>query len=131
MVDAVPIGSLAVLALSMTAEAMLKGTVGEVTKEAYHALKDKIAQWAASDVAALEKTPTSLDRQAVIAKEIERQSPDDRANVQSLAIALMDELEKRQRSGPVGIDTGRLEAARIHLRELKVTEGTGIRADDI
>jgi hypothetical protein len=43
----------------------------------------------------------------------------------------MDELEKRQRSGPIGIDTDRLEAARIHLKNINVTEGIGIRARDI
>jgi hypothetical protein len=122
MPDPVTLGGLAVLALSMTAEAMLKGTVGEAAKEAYHALKDKIAQWAASDIAALELTPDSARRQAVIAEEIERQTPDDQANIRSLAIALMDELEKRQRSGPIGIDTDRLEAARIHLKNINVTE---------
>jgi hypothetical protein len=131
MPDPVTLGGLAVLALSMTAEAMLKGTVGEAAKEAYHALKNKIAQWAASDVAALEQTPASASRQAVIAEEIERQSPENQANIRSLAIALMDELEKGQRSGPIGIDTDRLEAARIHLKSINVTEGTGIRATDI
>jgi hypothetical protein len=71
----------------------------EAAKEAYHALKGKITQWAASDVAALELTPASASRQAVIAEEIERQSPDDQANILSLAIALMDELEKRHGDG--------------------------------
>jgi hypothetical protein len=131
MPDPVTLGGLAALALSMTAESMLKGTVGEAAKEAYHALKNKIAQWAGGDVAALEQTPASASRQAVIAEEIDRQSPEDRANIRSLAIALMDELEKRQRSGPIGIDTDRLEAARIHLKNINVTGGTGIRAKDI
>jgi hypothetical protein len=51
MPDPVTLGGLAALALSMTAESMLKGTVGEAAKEAYHALKNKIAQWAGGDVA--------------------------------------------------------------------------------
>jgi hypothetical protein len=131
MPDLVTIGGLAVLALSMTAEATLKGTVGEAVKDAYHALKGKIAQWAAADVAALENAPNSASRQAVIAEEIERQSPEDQTKIQKLAIALMDELEKRQRQGPIGIETDRLEAARIHLKNIDVTQGTGIRATNI
>jgi hypothetical protein len=131
MPDPVTIGGLAVLALSMTAEATLKGTVGEAVKDAYQALKGKIGQWAASDVDALEKAPASGSRQAVIAEEIERQSSGDQADVRNLAIALMDELEKRHRSSPIGIDIDRLEAARIHLKNINVTEGTGFRAKDI
>ena len=115
----------------MTAEAMLKGAVGEGVKDAYKALKSKIAIWASGDVEALDKTPSAAKRQELIAEEVDRQSPPDRAEIRQLAIALLDELDKRQRSGPIGIDVGRLHAARVRLGELNVLEGTGLQADEI
>jgi hypothetical protein len=66
MVDPVTIGGLAASALAMAGEAALKGTVGEVAKDAYKTLKSMVAQWAGGDVHALEKTPTSQARRAVV-----------------------------------------------------------------
>jgi hypothetical protein len=54
MVDPVTVGSLVAGALSMTAEAVLKGTVGEAVKDGYKALKEKVSHWASGEVTALE-----------------------------------------------------------------------------
>jgi hypothetical protein len=131
MSDPVTIGVLAASALSMAAEAVVKSSVGEVVKDAYKALKEKVSSWVASDVDALERTPTSTSRQAVIAEEIDRQSTEDRADIQKLAIALNEALRNAARSGPIGIDIGRLEAGRVQLAAVNVTEGVGLRADEV
>ena len=131
MSDPVTIGVLAASALAMAAEAVVKSSVGEVVKDAYKALKDKVANWIRSDVEALEKTPTSTSRQAVIAEEIDKQSPADQADIKKLAIALNEALRNAAQAGPIGIDIGRLEAARIQLAAINVTEGVGFRADEV
>lgn len=125
------IGALAVEALSIAAQAALRGTVGEAVKDAYKALKHKIAQWAEGDITALEKAPDSKERQEILTKEIDKQLPQDLAQIRSLAAALIDEMEKRQRSGPIGVDIGRLEAMRVRLGEMNVTEGIGFRANEV
>jgi hypothetical protein len=131
MTDPVTIGALAASALAMAADAVIKGATGEATRDAYKALKDKIVQWASSDVVALENTPTSTTRQAVIAEEINKQSQDDQVTVQSLANTLMEALEVSERIHPVGIDIGRLQAMRVHLGRIEVTQGTGFRAREV
>jgi len=75
--------------------------------------------------------PTSISRQRVIAEEIDRQSPEDQAEIRRLAVALSEALRNAAHAGPVGIDIGRLEAARVQLAEINVTEGIGFRADDV
>lgn len=71
MSDPVTIGTLAASMLTMAAKAVLETSVGEVVKDAYKNLKEKVATWARSDVDALEETPTSVSRQTAIAEEIE------------------------------------------------------------
>lgn len=115
MSDPVTIGALATSVLAMAAEAVFKSSVGEVVKDAYKNLKEKIAAWSRSDVEALEKTPTSVSRQAVIAEEIDKQSPADQADIKSLAGALSEALRNAAHAGPIEIDVGRLEAARVQL----------------
>jgi hypothetical protein len=124
MPDPVTIGALAASALGMAGEAFLKGAVGEIAKDAYKALKAKIATWAGNDVEALEKTPTSPARQAVVAEAVDGQSADDQAAVRALADRLIAALRA---AGPVGIDVGRLDALAVKLGAIAVTSGTGLR----
>ena len=131
MSDPAAIGVLAASVLAMAAEAVVKSSVGELVKDAYKALKDKVAIWTRSDVEALEKTPTSTSRQAVIAEEIDKQSPADQVDIKKLAIALNEALRNAAQAGPIGIDIGRLEAARVQLVAINVTEGVGLRADEV
>ena len=127
------IGAVAVAALSegakIVAKKALEGVVGEAAKNAYKALKDRIAQWSESDVAALEKSPDSSKRQELLVEEIDKQSPHDLAEVKMLADALIDQLQKQPPA--VGVDIGRLEAIRVRLGEITVTEGVGFRAADV
>jgi len=129
----ITIGSIAVAAFSeatkIIAKKALESVVGEATKEAYTALKAKIANWAAGDVAALEKSPDSTKRQELVAEEIDKQSPDDLAEIKALADVLIDELRKQPAT--VGVDIGRLEAMRGRLGQITVTGGTGFHADEV
>jgi hypothetical protein len=88
MPDPLTIGALAASTLAIVGDAALKGAVGEGVKDAYKAVKDRVAQWASSDVEALAKEPSSPARQAVIA-EIVNQRPEHEQ--QSLK-ALVDNL---------------------------------------
>jgi hypothetical protein len=131
MSDPVTIGALAASMLAMAAEAVFKSSVGEVVKDAYKNLKEKVAVWCRGDIEVLENTPTSVLRQAVIAEEIDRQSPEDQADIKRLAAALSEALRNAAHAGPIGIDVGRLETARVQLAERNVTEGIGFRADEV
>jgi hypothetical protein len=131
MSDPVTIGAMASLVLSMASEAALKGAVGEAAKDAYNALKHKIARWASGDVEALEKNPNSAARRAVIAETIDEQPDDEKTSIKKLAIELAGALKKSEAQAPIGIDVGALEAAKISLEGMNVHEGIGIRAHTI
>jgi hypothetical protein len=128
MADPVTIGVLTASALAMGGEAALKGAVGEAAKDAYKALKSRVAQWAGSDVEALEMTPTSQARRAVVAEVVDSQSGNEQGALRVLAQQLLAALK---RSGPVGLDIGLLEAMEVQLGDITVTEGTGARFKEV
>jgi hypothetical protein len=130
MVDPVTIGTLAASALAMAGEEVLKDAVGEAVKDAYRALKDKIASWTNDDVEAFENAPTSATRQAEVAKIVDNQSDDDKAAVRRFVEQLISAL-KQASSGKVALDVGRLEALEVQLGNITVTEGTGARFGDV
>jgi len=128
MADAVTVGSLVAGVLSMAAEAVLKGAVGEAVKDGYKTLKEKISRWASGDVVELEKTPGSAARQAIIAEIVDAQSEQDRKSLRDLAGALLAQLKE---SAPaIGLDIGRLTDVETHLRTVTVTQGFGVRINE-
>ena len=127
MPDPVTVGTLAVGALSMTAEALLKGAVGEAVKDAYKALKAKVSHCASGDLVELEKAPSSRARQAVIAEIIDAQSQADRESVRLLVETLVTNLKAG--AGPIGLDIGRLTALDVELGDVTVTSGIGARIE--
>jgi hypothetical protein len=131
MVDPVTIGALAASALAMAAKEVVKTGVGEAVKDAYKKLKAKIAAWADADVEALAAEPDSAGRQLTVAEKINRQTPGELAEIRTLALALNDALREAAKAGAVGIDIGRLEAARVHLQEINVSDGVGFRASEV
>ncbi len=131
MIDPVTVGALAASLLAMAAKEALKTGVGEAVKDAYAKLKTKIAGWAGADVEALAKEPDSAGRQLTVAETINRQSPSDLAEVRTLALALNEALSEAARSGAMGIDVGRLEAAQVQLEGFDIAHGTGFRADEV
>jgi hypothetical protein len=132
MTDPVTIGALAASLLAMAAKEALKTGVGEAVKDAYARLKTKIASWAGADIEALAKEPDSPGRQLIVAETINRQSPIDLVEVRTLTLALNEALSEAARSRAIGVDIGRrLEAARVHLQEINVSEGVGFRASEV
>jgi hypothetical protein len=125
MPDPVTVGIVTGAALALGAD-VVKSTVGEVVKDAYAALKNKVAQWGASEVEALEKAPASAARKAVVAEVVDGLSADDKEVVRALAEQLIAAL-KRADIGTVGLDVGRLDALDVELGNIAVTEGTGAR----
>ncbi len=129
MPDPISIGVLAASALATAADATLKGLVGEGIKDAYKALRDKVAHWAGPDVEALEKTPASTARQAVIAEEIDRQAADEQEVVRALANALVEALKKdgvaEPRSMTVTATHGGVAAGRDMSGNTITTHGAG------
>lgn len=135
MTDQVTIGTLAASALAMASDEAVKGFVGEAVKDAYKKLKDKIAYWAGADVDALEKAPASTARQGLIAEAIDGQPSEEQTLVKGLAAelvaALKSEARKSGASGPVGLDIGKLDALEVKLGAITVTEGTGVRMNEV
>jgi hypothetical protein len=128
MVEPLTVGVLVASALAMAGEEAVKSSVSEAVKDAYKALKSRVARWAGNDVEALEKTPASAGRQAVIAEVIESQSAEERALLHTLAERLVAALKQDR---PVGLDVGRLEALAVKLDSITVSEGTGARIGEV
>jgi len=135
MSDPVTIGVLTASALAMAGEALVKGAVGEAVKEAYKAVRDKVALWIHGDVEALEKDPTSASRQAVVADEIDKrlkQLPKDEAKIiKGLVSTLSAALNDAAKTNAVGLDVRRLESQLVQLKQVNVTEGTGASFDEM
>ena len=128
MAGAVTVGSLVAGALSMAAEAVLKGAAGEAVKDGYKALKERVSRWASGDAVELEKTPGSAARQAIIAEIIDAQSEEDQISLRDLAEALVAKLKE---SAPaIGLDIGRLTDVETRLRTVTVTQGIGARINE-
>jgi hypothetical protein len=109
MPDPVMLGALVAAALSMAGEATLKGGVGEAVKDAYKALREKVSHWAFNDVEALEQTPTSTTRQAVIAEIVDARPRDDQEPL--LTETLVAAVKKH--APAMGLDISRLTAGRL------------------
>ena len=126
MADPITVGVLVAGALSLGGEAV-KAAVGEVVKDAYKALKAKLAGWAAGDVAELERTPGSDARKAVIAELVNNLPAKDQEELRTLAQALTSRLKEE---APIGLDIGRLDALAVELGNIVVTEGVGTRIQE-
>jgi len=110
MTDWVNIRTLAAAALMLVIAEAMKGFVGEAAKDAYKALKVRIAHWVDGDVEALEKAPASAGRQSVVAEVVDGQPPEEQASVKAFAAeglpASKSEAKKRKGGDPVGFDEG-------------------------
>jgi hypothetical protein len=130
MADPVTIGTVAVSALSIAAEALAKGALGEAGKNLYSQLRGKVVSWAVGRLSPAERIPIAAENQRAVAERIDEQPADELAEIRRLLAALLEKLEQEKSLGPIGIDAERLEAARIHLRQIEVTEGIGVRLRD-
>lgn len=112
----------------MAAEATLKGAVGEAVKDGYKALKEKVSHWGAGEVAALEATPSSNGRQAVVAEIIDAQSEDEKMALRLLAETLVARL--KDCAPAIGLEVGRLTALEVELGNINVASGIGARIEE-
>jgi hypothetical protein len=128
MSDPVTLGVVVASALSMAAEAVVKSGVGEVVKDCYKALKDRVSQWASGEVATLEAAPSSKGKQLAVAEIIDAQTRDDKAGLRALADALIAKL--KENASAIGVDINRVEDLEIQLGKISVTSGIGARVHD-
>jgi hypothetical protein len=86
------------------------------------------AHWVGNDLAILEKASDPQKVKTRIAKETDKQSSQDLAEVRDLARVLIGQLEMKP---PVGVDIDRVKAIRAELDGINVTEGIGFRAQEV
>jgi hypothetical protein len=122
MADPVTIGTLVASALAIASEASLKGLIGEGVKDAYKALKDKVAAWGGGDLAALEDNPASPARRNVVAEIIDSQPDDAKLELPALAEKIIAALRA---SRNIGLEVGKLEALEVQLGAISVAKGIG------
>jgi hypothetical protein len=103
-------GALAAAALSLGAKVADTAT-GEIVKDAYKALKAKLASWASHDVAELEKTPDSQPRQAVLAEIVDKRPSEDQQLVRELAETVIRHLKPKSEGGTVSASGENVVAA--------------------
>jgi hypothetical protein len=136
MVEPITTGATIAGALAIGAGVVAKGMLGEAAKDAYKKLKDIVAHWASEDVALLENQardgkPTA-GRELVLAEAIEAQPQPARSEAAAHAASLVEMLrQEAERSGPVGVDIGRLEALEVDLGKIVATGGTAFRAETV
>jgi hypothetical protein len=92
MVDPVTIGELVASALTMVGSEVLKGTASKAVKDAYEALKGKIANWAALDPEKInEQHVLSRPIQTEIAEAVDARSPVDQLEIRKLVEQILIE----------------------------------------
>ena len=127
MTDPETVGSLVAVALGLGSEAA-KTAMSETVKDAYKALRTRVATWAAGDVDELEKVPTSVKRRDLIAEAIDGLVPDEREVLRTLAQSLIDRLGAS--SAAIGLDIRQIRALNVDLGRIDVARGTGVRVED-
>ena len=129
MPDPLTIGALVALAIKMAAPEVLKAGVGEAVKDAYKALRDKVAHWGSGEVATLEAAPESKGKQLAVAEIIDAQPAADKDAVKALAENLLARLKE---SAPaIGLDVSRVADLETQLGNITVTSGIGARFRDV
>lgn len=127
MADPLTVGACVAAALAMGAEALVKSAVGEAVKDAYQALKARVAAWAAPEAEALEASPTA-GRKLVLAEAIDALTASEQAELQGLAEHLVQSLRE---AGPVGVDVATLEALNVRFGAISVSDGVGVRLGNV
>lgn len=129
MSDPVSISLLAAQTLALAAPEVLKTTVGEATRDAYKALKARIARWAGAEVTALEAAPSSRGKQLVVAEAIDAQPEAEREPLRALVQALIERLKVE--APAIGLDIGLLRNVETELGNIPAQQGIGARIQHV
>jgi hypothetical protein len=111
-----PTGAMVAAVFVAAAEAALKGTLSAAAKDAYRVLKDWIGTWAADEVQALEKTPDSAVRSALLAEVIDARGADDQAKTRLLAQRLIERLKEAGVPAPA-VNLGDIRAGSVRISD--------------
>jgi hypothetical protein len=130
MADPVTAGSLAVTALALAGEAIVKGAVSEMVKDAYAKLKALVSKRAPEETRLLEAQPSSSARRAVVVEVLDALPQAEIYEVIDPAQRLVDLLEVEATKHPIGIDVARLSAINVSLKTVRVESGVGMRLGD-
>jgi hypothetical protein len=123
-----------VTALALGATAALNATVGQVVKDAYDSLKDRIRSRYAKvipDLDQLEQTPDSETRRAVIEEGLVRDGAQQDPELPQLAAqaqALVELIQSRapEVAAAIGVNLEDVKAVNLRLAEIAAT-GTGVQ----
>jgi hypothetical protein len=128
MSDPLTIGGLVVAAIKIAAPEAVKAAVGEAVKGAYRSLTDRLLRSASAEVAMLEASPDSLDKQLAVAEIIDAQPDTDKDDLKVLAENLLAKL--KERAPAIGLDIAGVENLQIELGKIDVQSGIGARIQD-
>jgi hypothetical protein len=128
MPDPLTIGALTASAITIAVEQLVKTSVGEAVKDAYKALRDKVAHWASGEVATLEAAPSSKGKQLAVAEIIDAQPEEDKRALKVLTETLLAKL--KERAPAIGLDVARVADLEMELGKITVTRGVGVRIQD-
>ena len=134
-----PISTIIVTALAAGAAAGLTDTAAQAVKDAYAGLKRLIKgryARAAAGVDVLETDPSSRDLQAFADKQLAASGAADDPDVQKLAQALLDAVEKHspEAARTIGVDLKDIQAGSMRLADINVQAAgaaTGVSASGI
>jgi hypothetical protein len=123
-----------VTALALGATAALNATVGQVVKDAYDALKDRIRSRyvkVSPDLDQLEQTPDSKSRRDVIKEGLAREGIQHDPELPQLAAqaqALVELIQSRapEAAAAIGVNLEVVNAVNLRLAEIAAT-GTGVQ----
>ena len=112
----------------MAVQELAKAGAGEAAKDAYQALRDKVAHRASGEVATLEAAPSSTGKQLAVAEIVDAQSEEDRQVLKVLTENLLAKL--KENAPAIGLDVTRVSDLQMELGKVTVTRGVGVRVQD-
>ncbi|MGN6085006.1 hypothetical protein [Trinickia sp.] len=131
MTDPVTAGTLAVTALALAGETIVKGMVGEAVKDTYNKLKALVLRHAPNELPLLEAQPSSESRRGMVIEVLDALPESESIELVEPARQLVQMLESAAARGSVGVDLSRLSAMNARFGTIRVNSGsTGVRATD-
>ena len=128
MPDPVTAGTLAVTALALAGEAIVKGAVSELVKDAYAKLKALVSKRAPDEIKLLDVLPSSEPRQAMVVEVLDALPKGETEELVEPAHRLVKVLEAEAAKQPIGVDMTRLSAMNVNFKTVRVASGIGVVA---